>query len=87
MCTNVETGEIVWAEEGFGSGGLVATEDHVIVFDLGKLTIFPATSEGFKPLVQQQVMEGKCWTAPVFANGRIFCRNAEGKVTAVGVKP
>ena len=28
MCTNVETGEIVRAEEGFGSGGLVATEDH-----------------------------------------------------------
>ena len=86
MCTDVETGEIVWAEEGFGSGGLVATEEHVIVFDLGTLTIFPATSEGFEPMVQQQIMEGKCWTAPVFANGRIFCRNAEGTVSAVSVK-
>ncbi|NRB75178.1 MAG: alcohol dehydrogenase, partial [Verrucomicrobiales bacterium] len=46
----------------------------------------PATSEGFEPMVQQQIMEGKCWTAPVFANGRIFCRNAEGTVSAVSVK-
>jgi outer membrane protein assembly factor BamB len=84
MCTNVKTGEIVWVEEGYGSGGLVATEDHVIVFDLGKLTIFAATSEGFDPLIQQEIMGGKCWTAPVFAHGRIFCRNADGKVTAVG---
>ena len=86
MCTDVETGEISWAEEGFGSGGLVATEEHVIVFDLGILTIFRAKPEAYEPIVCQQIMEGKCWTAPVFANGRIFCRNAEGTVVAILVK-
>ncbi len=86
ICTDVETGEIMWAEGGFGSGGLVATEEHVIVFDLGILTIVRAKPEGYEPIVCQQIMEGKCWTAPVFANGRIFCRNSEGTVVAVSVK-
>lgn len=85
MCTDAETGEIVWTEEGFGSGGIVATKKNVIVFDLGTLTIFPADPGGYQPVLRQEVLEGKCWTAPVFANGRIYCRNAEGDVAAVSV--
>lgn len=83
MCTDAETGEIVWAEEGFGSGGLIATDKHVIVFDLGKLTIFPASAKGFEPVLDQKILEGKCWTAPTLANGRIYVRNAEGEVVCV----
>lgn len=83
VCTDVETGATVWAEEGFGSGGLIASGDHVIVFDLGKLTIFPASPDGFEPILQLQVLDGKCWTAPVIANGLIFCRNAVGDIAAV----
>ena len=85
ICTDAATGKTVWAEEGFGSGGLVAAGNHVIVFDLGKLTVFPATPEGFHPVLQQPVLEGKCWTAPVIANGQIYCRNAEGRIAAVKV--
>ena len=81
-------GEIVWAEEGFGSGGLVATEDHVIVFDLGKLTIFPATSEGFKPLVQQQVMEGNAGPHPFLPTGEssVAMRRAKSPRLSQAVK-
>lgn len=84
-CTDVETGETVWSEEGFGSGGLIAAEDHIVVFDLGKLTIFPADPAGFRPVHQQKILEGKCWTAPVLADGVIYCRNAEGGVAAVSL--
>lgn len=85
ICTDVETGETIWSEEGFGSGGLKAAGEIVIVFDLGKLTLFRATPEGFTPLLQQQVLEGKCWTSPVFSNGRIYCRNAAGDLAVVEV--
>jgi len=85
ICTDVETGETSWSEEGFGSGGLKAAGEIVIVFDLGKLTLFRATPEGFTPLLQQQVLEGKCWTSPVFSNGRIYCRNAAGDLAVVEV--
>ena len=56
---------------------------HGIVFDKGQLTVFRAIPEKFSPLLQMQVMGGKCWTSPVFANGRIYCRNAKGKLACV----
>ena len=82
-CTDAATGEPLWSEEGFGSGGLIAAGKHLVVFDLGTLTIFPASEEGFEPILRQTLLDGKCWTTPVVANSRIFCRNAEGKVVAV----
>ena len=82
-CTEVATGKTVWAEEGFGSGGLVAAGNVVVLFDLGVLTLFEASPEGFQPLLRQEVLEGKCWTAPVIAHGRIYVRNAVGQVACV----
>ena len=86
MCTNLETGEIVWAEEGYGSGGLVAAGNTVIVFDNGVLTLFEASPAGFKPIHRQTVLEGKCWTSPVISHGRIYCRNAEGDLACVRLR-
>ena len=37
-------------------------------------------------MLRAQVMEGKCWTAPVLANGRIYCRNAEGLVVCIDAR-
>lgn len=85
-CTNVETGETIWSEEGFGSGGLMAAGDIVILFDLGKLTLFRATPNGFDPILRQQVLEGKCWTSPVLSNGRIYCRNAAGELVTLKIE-
>ena len=85
VCTDAKTGKTIWSEPEFGSGGLIAAGKHLIVFDLGKLTIFPATPKGFAPILQQTVLEGKCWTAPVIANGQIFCRNADGDVAALRI--
>ncbi len=85
VCTDFRTGETVWAEEGFGSGGLMAAGDTIILFDQGMLTLFEATPEGFRPRLRQQILEGKCWTIPVLAHGRIYCRTADGKLAAVGV--
>jgi hypothetical protein len=75
----------VWAEEGFGSGGLIAAGENIIVFDLGTLSIFPADPTGFRPRLKQKILEGKCWTAPVLSHGTVYCRNAEGKVAAVSL--
>ena len=86
-CADAQTGEIVWSEDGFRTGGLIAASGRVILLDQGKLTIFPASAKGFQPILQQQVLGGKCWTAPVLANGRIFCRNAAGKIITLSVSP
>lgn len=85
-CVDAATGKIVWIEPGFGSGGLIAAGKTIIVFDNGMLTIFDASPGGFKPRLRQKILEGKCWTAPTLANGRIYCRNAAGQLACVAVE-
>lgn len=85
MCLEAATGKIVWSVPGFGSGGVMAAGKTVIVFDQGKLILFDADPAGYKPRHEQTILEGKCWTAPVLANGRIHCRNAAGDLACVGV--
>jgi outer membrane protein assembly factor BamB len=85
MCLEAATGKILWSVPGFGSGGVMAAGKTVIVFDQGKLILFDADPAGYKPRHEQKILEGKCWTAPVLANGRIHCRNAAGDLACVGV--
>jgi outer membrane protein assembly factor BamB len=46
----------------------------------------PATPTGFKPTARAQVLGGKCWTAPVLANGLVYCRNSRGDVVCVDLR-
>lgn len=84
-CLEADTGKILWSVPGFGSGGVVAAGKTVIVFDQGKLTLFDADPSGYKPRHEQKILEGKCWTSPVLANGRIYCRNAAGDLACLAV--
>lgn len=83
VCTDLKTGETVWAEEDFRNGAITAAGETAILFDDGELILFRATPEGYKPLLTQKLLEGKCWTVPVLANGQIYCRTAEGDLVAV----
>jgi Zn-dependent protease with chaperone function len=66
-------------------GGVMAAGNTVIVFDNETLTLFDADPAGYKPRHTQKILEGKCWTSPVIANGRIYCRNAVGDLACVEV--
>ena len=83
VCTELKNGKTVWSKGGYGSGGLIAAGNDVIVFDKGTLTIFEASPEKFVLRLRQEVMKGKCWTSPVIVNGRIYCRNATGTLTCL----
>ena len=85
MCADARTGEIKWTVPGFGSGGVMAAGNTVIVFDNETLTLFDADPTGYKPRHSQKILEGKCWTSPVLANGRLYCRNAVGDLACVEV--
>lgn len=78
-CLDPKTGQVKWSQPGIGSGALIAADGKLIVLgNRGELLVAEATPAGFKPLSRAQVLGGKCWTAPVLANGRIYCRNARG---------
>lgn len=86
VCTSLTTGEKIWSEDSYGSGALMAAQDKLILFDKGTLTIFKANPDKFELVCRQPVMTGKCWTVPVLANGRIYCRNAAGNLACLAVR-
>lgn len=85
-CVDFMTGEERWAFPGIGAGSLMAADGKLIVLSAtGELLVAPASPNGFEPMDRAQVLNGKCWTVPVLANGRIYCRNANGDLVSVDV--
>jgi len=86
-CIDAKSGEVRWTEAGVGLGSVTAADGKLIVMsDRGELMVAPVTPSAFKPIARAQVLGGKCWTVPVLANGRIYCRNAEGSVVCLDVR-
>lgn len=86
-CLDFATGDEKWSHPGFGSGAVIVAAGRLIALNgAGELLVAPASPLGFKPTAQAQVLGGKCWTAPVLANGRVFCRNGRGDVAVVDLR-
>ena len=86
-CINFLTGREVWSEANIGTGGVMIADGKLIVLSAqGELMVLPASTVGFQPTARAQVLGGTSWTAPVLANGRIFCRNSRGDVVCVDVR-
>jgi outer membrane protein assembly factor BamB len=87
-CLELASGAVKWQYQGVGLGSLMVADGKLIVLsDRGELIVAEATSAGFKPLARAQVLGDKCWTPPVLANGRIYCRNASGTLICLDVRP
>ena len=84
-CVELKTGDVKWTEKtGFVS--LMAADGKLIALTArGELLVAEATPDAFKPISRAQVLGGRCWTTPVLANGRIYCRNAAGDVVCLEV--
>jgi hypothetical protein len=52
----------------------------------GELVVAPMSTASFEPTARAKVLEGRCWTAPVLANGRIYVRNAAGDAVCLDVR-
>ena len=80
-CLDAATGERRWVYRGLGKGSLIVADDLLIVLgETGKLAIAPATPQGFKPLGQVQVLQGKTWTSPSLSGGLLFLRDNQDLV-------
>jgi outer membrane protein assembly factor BamB len=85
-CLDWKTGEKKWQEKSVGQGSLMAADGKLIVIsDKGKLFIAKPTPEKFDVIASMQVIEDYCWTMPTLANGKIYVRNAKGKVVCIDV--
>lgn len=86
-CIDFMTGQEKWAESNFGSGGLTIADGKIIALSAaGELMVAPATPDGFKPTARAQIFGGTTWTAPVLANGMVYCRNSRGDLACVDLR-
>ncbi len=80
-CVDLMTGGAVWEENSIGFGSLMAADGRLIILtEKGELAIAKASPEGYEEISRAQVLSGRCWSAPVLVNGRLYVRNAPGKV-------
>ena len=85
-CVEYATGTEKWNSPRIGTGGVIAADGKLIVTgSKGELLVFAASPDGPKILARAKVLNGKCWTAPVLANGFIYCRNSQGDIVCVDV--
>lgn len=86
-CLDPKTGEAKWAQAGLGTGSLMLADGKLIVLgEAGKLVIAQASPDEYKELASTQILEGRCWTVPVLANGRVYARNAAGDLVCIDVR-
>jgi len=75
-----------WVHRGFGKGTLISADGLLFVLsDQGLLTLAEATPAGFVEKGKMKVLEGKTWTAPALAQGRLYLRD-EDELVCLDVK-
>ncbi len=77
-CVAVEDGKRMWAKRGFGEGSLILADGHLIILsERGQLVQARATPDGFEEEGRFQALDGKCWTSPALAGGKLYIRNLQ----------
>jgi outer membrane protein assembly factor BamB len=87
VCQRFDDGEVAWRQTGLGCGSLMVADGKLIILsDRGELVIAEANAKEYREISRRKVLEGRCWTVPVLADGHIYCRNAAGDVVCVDVR-
>lgn len=87
VCMDFATGQVRWRREGLGSGSLTAADGKLVVLsEDGRLLVAPISAERFEPIAETQILRGRCWTAPVIANGLLYCRSHDGELICADLR-
>jgi len=85
-CYEFATGVEKWSHKGLGKGSLMLADGKLIIMgETGELVVAEASPDGYKELARAKVLTGRCWTMPVLAGGRIYCRSHEGDLVCLDV--
>jgi outer membrane protein assembly factor BamB len=75
-CVSLETGEEMWSIDGFGRGGTVLVNNHLVALNEdGTLVLAQPTPEAYVELGRFQAVAGKCWNTPALCDGRVYVRS------------
>ncbi len=88
-CLDFSTGAEKWSRD-LGFGSLIMAGDKLLILnEKGRLFVASATPDAYREIAQCQALKAggkvKCWTMPVLANGRLYCRNSAGDMVCLNV--
>ena len=74
-----------WRKRGLGMGALMAADGRLLVAsEKGELLIVAAEPDKYVELSSRRVFtSGVCWTNPVLSKGRVYLRNALGRLVCL----
>lgn len=85
-CLSLATGEQRWAQRGLGKGSLIAGDGLLFVLsDRGLLVLVEANPDTYTERARFQALNGKTWTSPTLAEGRLYLRDM-AEVVALDVR-
>ncbi|HMQ21072.1 MAG TPA: hypothetical protein PKE00_01190, partial [Planctomycetota bacterium] len=84
-CVDLRSGETRWSQEGFGPGNCILVGTTLVALsDKGEVVLADASPEGYHELARRDVLKGKCWSQPAFADGKLYVRStSEGACIAL----
>lgn len=86
-CINTETGKRVWRSRSPGDGFPIVVDGHLVVATKdGRLSIAPASSDGYNEIVSLDLFDNLIWAPASFARGRLFLRSLT-QIAAVDIVP
>ncbi len=81
ICAEFATGTPCWKIRDMQNATVLWADGHLIVLaEDGRLLIAKATPKEFKPIAEAKVLDGRCWTIPMLANGKLYLRDLEKAV-------
>jgi outer membrane protein assembly factor BamB len=87
VCMDYATGDVKWSQRGLGCGSIMLAGGKLLALsDEGELACIAADPSGYHEIARAKVIDGRCWTVPVLAGGRVYCRTAAGDVVCVDLR-
>ncbi|NOY75206.1 MAG: PQQ-binding-like beta-propeller repeat protein [Kiritimatiellaeota bacterium] len=88
VCVSLETGRELWREKSVRYGSLIIADDKIFYLrDRGILIVCKASPKGFAKLAEAKLFHGRQnWIVPALADGRLYCRGANGELVCMNLK-
>lgn len=86
-CVNAETGERTWRSRAPGDGFPIVVDGHLVVITKnGRLSVAPASSEGYNEIAGLDLFDNLVWAPASIANNRLLLRSMT-EIAAVDIVP
>ena len=86
-CMEFETGDVTWRARGFNKGSVLLVDGKLIILgERGTLALAEISPKEYKEISRVEIFDGKTWTVPTVAGGKLFLRNEE-ELVCLNLKP